>query len=149
MRHHLQRPNATAASLQAIERYRLALPPGDPQDIDRAVIAVLLSYAFQLDHDPAVCGSLALLGRVKQLVRKVTRTTSRVDELVRLRNAADYLANAGELLQSIDPQGYEPPEPIPEPIVPKRWWRKPDPTPEEIAARCAEIRAERLRTQLT
>lgn len=139
----LKRPDASPEVLRAVGRYRVALPEGEPHEVDRAVIATLLSFGSHLDHDPALSGALALLERTRETLRKLLPRCQGNHDVQIVHRVCEQLADASDALRKIEPVGIAGVRPQFDPHVdqPRR-----DPSPDEIAAACADIRAGLLRT---
>lgn len=104
----VSRPEAckpSPAVLSAVNRWMVSMPAGELSDVDRAVIAVLLSYGGHLEHDPALSASLALLERIRQTLRKLLGHCDRNTDVQRVNAAIDFVADASGILRSIEPHG--------------------------------------------
>ena len=106
----------------------------------------MLSFGSTLDHDPAVQVSLLLLNRIDATLRRLVRQCDRTSEIVTLRNFLAFVYDATKLLQTIEPQSVS--QIVDQPKLEVELFppsvRRYVPTEDEIAAKCAEIRAARV-----
>lgn len=144
----LKRADASPDVLRAVNRWRLAVPHGEPHDVDRAVIATLLSFGRELDHDTAIAGALVLSSRLDQMLRKLLCTCRLNTDLATVHRLVGQLDELRRDLQGIHCPRIEKPvkAAVAERINDGRTSK--DPTPEEIAAACAAIRRRRQRIEV-
>src|SRR5688572_23732962 len=96
-----RRRSYTPDTLNAVARWRVGLPVGPLCEVDRTMIAALLTFGSALDDDAAVQVSLVLVNRVVGTIRNRITTSRMATDISLLRDALAALDGAQQSLTSI------------------------------------------------